>query len=184
MWIFWWTGGTGTGFSMHVSVFLWESFCFNLFVTPSFMACHYYLIFCSYMLQFYSDHCCMTHYILSMPLLEQFKLLTETKVPNFGIRPNVYVILTELTAAVTLPVPLQNTTWVTLKCGIPRSGIKARVLSLAVKMLYEWHHPPPSVCRVVVMNVKMYVTKCVSCMAVLSTTAVMGCSIRFRFSLW
>jgi len=65
------------------------------------MAYHYYLIFCSYMLQFYSDHCCVTHYISSVPLLEQLNLLTETKVSNFGIRPNVYVILIELTAAVT-----------------------------------------------------------------------------------
>jgi len=62
------------------------------------------------MLQFYSDHCFVTHYISSMPMLEQLNLLTETKVSNFGKRPNMYVILTEVTAAVTLPMPLQNIT--------------------------------------------------------------------------
>lgn len=60
--------------------------------------------------QFYSEHSCVTHYILSMPLLEQLNLLTETKVSNFGIRPNVYVIFVELTDAVTLPIRLQNIT--------------------------------------------------------------------------
>lgn len=49
----------------------------------------------------------------------------------------MYVIFTELTAAITLTMPLQNITWVTLTCEIPCSGIKAYVLSVADEKLYE-----------------------------------------------